>query len=79
MNRSLVIVLASLVLGAALFGGSYFASRRVCVMSVSNPADDLAWLRTEFHLSGAQMARIRELHEGYKPRCAEMCAKIEEK
>ena len=22
------------------------------------------------------MARIRELHEGYRPKCAEMCAKI---
>lgn len=76
MNRSLVIVLAALVLGAALFGGSYFAGRRACVMSLSNPADDLAWLRTEFHLSDAEMARIQKLHEGYLPKCAEMCAKI---
>jgi len=76
MNRSLVIVLAALVLGVALFGGSYFAGQRACVMTLDNPADDLAWLRTEFHLRDAEMARIRELHEGYKPRCAEMCAKI---
>jgi hypothetical protein len=76
MNRSLVIVLAALVLGAALFGGSYFAGRRACVMTLANPADDLAWLRTEFRLNDAEMARIQKLHEGYLPKCAEMCAKI---
>jgi hypothetical protein len=74
MNRSLVILLGTLVLGAALFGGSYFAGSRACRMTRS--ADDLAWLRTEFHLSGAEMAGIKKLHEGYLPKCAEMCAKI---
>ena len=76
MNRSLVIVLAALVLGAALFGGAYAAGRRACVMTLANPTDDLTWLRTEFHLNDAEMARIRELHEGYLPKCAGMCAEI---
>ena len=43
---------------------------------MAQPADDLAWLRIEFHLSDTEMARIRQLHEGYMPKCAEMCAKI---
>jgi hypothetical protein len=74
MNRSLVILLGTLVLGAALFGGSFFAGQRACLMT--RPADDLSWLRDEFHLSDAEMARIQKLHEGYLPKCAEMCAKI---
>lgn len=74
MNRSLVIVLGALVLAAAVFAGSYSASKRVCVLVTS--ADDLSWLRTEFHLSDADMARVRQLHEGYKPKCAGMCARI---
>ena len=41
MNRSLVIVLGALALGAALFAGSYLAGRRACVMTLANPADDL--------------------------------------
>jgi len=76
MNRSLVILLGALALGVAIFAGSYFASQRATVMCCENPADDLSWLRTEFHLGDAEMARIRELHEGYLPKCAEMCAKI---
>jgi len=46
------------------------------VMCCTKPADDLSWLRDEFHLSDTEMTRIRELHEGYLPQCAEMCAQI---
>jgi hypothetical protein len=76
MNRSLLILLGALALGSAVFVGSYFASQRTCLLCREQPKDDLAWLRLEFHLSDAEMARIRELHEGYLPKCAEMCAKI---
>jgi hypothetical protein len=76
MNRSLVILLGALALSAAIFAGSYYASQRVTIACCTKPADDLDWLRTEFHLSDAAMAHVRELHEGYLPKCAEMCAKI---
>ena len=76
MNRSLVILLGALALGAAIFAGSYFTAQRATVMCCVKPADDLSWLRGEFHLRDTDMARIRELHEGYLPKCAEMCAKI---
>jgi len=75
MNRSLVI-LGALALGAGIFAGSYFTAQRATVMCCAKPADDLGWLQMEFHLGDAEMARIRELHEGYLPKCAEMCAKI---
>jgi len=74
MNRSLIIVLGALALGAAIFAGSYSASERACALATS--ADDLSWLRTEFHLSDADLVRVRQLHEGYQPKCAEMCARI---
>jgi small-conductance mechanosensitive channel len=45
-------------------------------MCCENPAADLSWLKSEFHLSDAEMAHIRELHEGYEPKCAEVCAQI---
>jgi hypothetical protein len=76
MNRSLVILLGALALGGAVFAGSYFVARHTTVICCARPADDLSWLRDEFHLSDAEMIRIRELHEGYLPKCAEMCAKI---
>jgi hypothetical protein len=74
MNRSFIILLGALALAAAVFAGSYFVSQRACVMTRS--ADDLSWLRDEFHLSDAEMARVRQLHEGYMPQCAKMCGLI---
>ncbi len=76
MNRSLILLLGALALGAGIFAGSYFVAQRASVMCCAQPADDLSWLRTEFYLSDAEMARIRQLHEGYLPKCAEMCQKI---
>jgi hypothetical protein len=76
MKRPLFILLGALALGAAIFAGAYFAAQRTTMMCCENPADDLSWLKTEFKLSDAEMARIRELHEGYLPKCGEICQKI---
>ncbi len=76
MNRSLIIVLGALAIGAAVFAGAYFVGQRAGLACCANPADDLSWLRTEFHLSDADMAHVRQLHDSYMPQCAEMCALI---
>jgi hypothetical protein len=76
MRRPLIILLGVLALGAAIFAASYFAGQRACVMCQTNPADNLGWLRDEFHLSDAEMAHIRELHQGYEPQCMEMCSRV---
>jgi hypothetical protein len=76
MKRSFIILFGALALGTAIFAGSYFIAQRATVMCCVNPADDLSWLRMEFHLSDAEMARIRQLHDGYKPKCEEICAQI---
>jgi len=76
MNRPLLILIGALALGAAIFACSFFTARHTTMMCCEKPADDLNWLRLEFHLSDAEMAHIREMHEGYQPKCAEMCAKI---
>ena len=76
MKRPLLILLGALALGAAIFAGSFFTARHTTVLCCAQPADDLNWLRLEFHLSDADMAHIREMHEGYLPKCAGMCAKI---
>jgi hypothetical protein len=74
--RPFVILSGALALSAAVFCGSYFLVQWICARQMGNPADDLAWLQQEYRLGETEMARIRELHEGYLPKCAEMCAKI---
>jgi DNA-binding transcriptional ArsR family regulator len=79
MKRRIAILLV-LVAGIALIGGaSYFVARSICASQMTRNMDDLSWLEVEFHLSDDQMARIRELHLGYLPKCREYCARIAEK
>ncbi len=76
MKRPLLILIGALALGVVIFAGSFFTARHTTMICCEKPTDDLNWLRLEFHLSDADMARIREMHEGYLPKCAEMCMKI---
>ena len=76
MKRPLFILLSALALGAAIFAGAFFASQHATMMCCENPADDLSWLKTEFKLTDAEMTHVRELHEGYLPKCGEICQKI---
>lgn len=76
MKRSLLILVIAVLAASALFASSYFMGRRVCEMCTVRSTDNLDWLRQEFHLSDADMAHMRELHNGYMPKCAEMCMKI---
>ncbi len=54
--------------------GSYLGTMHFCANQGS--ADDLSWLRREYGLSDSEMQRIRELHNGYLPKCRSMCEKI---
>jgi len=76
MRRSLLILLAMLLAGVAIIGASYALGRQVCTRQLAGGGDDLAWLRREFRLGDAEMQRIRQLHEGYLPKCHENCARI---
>ena len=76
MRRSLTLVIAMLLAGVAIAGGSYLLGCRICARQFATSGDDLAWLRREFRLSDAEMQRIRQLHEGYLPKCHENCALI---
>jgi hypothetical protein len=76
MKRSHVIVLLALAASAVVFLISYSLAQQVCANRMARSADDLDWLRQEFRLSDTEMARVRKLHEGYLPKCGEMCARI---
>jgi hypothetical protein len=76
MRRPLLILIAMLLAGAAIAGSSYVLARRICARQLAGSGDDLAWLRREFRLSDTELQRIRQLHEGYLPKCHENCARI---
>jgi len=76
MKNPWLIVLGGLCAGVAAYFCIYMtvtAGERA-VNKSDTPV--LAWLQREYHLSDEQYARIRDLHEAYRPTCAQMCARI---
>ena len=41
-------------------------------------ADEMVWMKTEFHLTPAQTSAIEKLHDDYNPVCMEHCRLIRE-
>jgi len=74
MSRAAKIVLAGCAALALIAGVAYVGAVHLCARQMS--AGDLSWLKREFRLSDAEMQRVRQLHEGYLPKCREMCGKI---
>ncbi|MEI7729302.1 MAG: periplasmic heavy metal sensor [Verrucomicrobiota bacterium] len=77
MRRPLLIFVAMLLAGVAVFLASQRLAAHWCIQHAVQPGDDLAWLRLEFHLNDADLARVRELHDGYLPKCREFCERID--
>jgi len=74
-TRPVILRLAAAVtVGAAVFGLGYGLAGRLKPLPAA--PDELAWLAHEFGLTAADLARVRPLHEDYKPQCAAMCATI---
>ena len=75
--RPSCLLLSGLFLAAALaVVGSFRLGARISPGPTGRPPDDLDWLRQEFHLGEPELARIRELHEGYLPVCHGFCGRI---
>jgi hypothetical protein len=75
MKRPLTIVVLAFFFVTVTFAASYVIAQRLCARHVVQ-ADGLDWLRQEFRLGEAELARVQALHQGYLPKCAEMCARI---
>lgn len=76
MRRTFWILIGVLLTSGGLAVFSFRTAQRVCVAQGVRPTDDLEWLRVDFQLSDAELARIRGLHDGYLPQCQHYCSQI---
>jgi len=79
MKRAWVILLAGLFLACAAYFCSYYAGTARSHRLEGSGTPELAWLKEEFHLTDAEFARIKQMHEGYLAGCAQRCRHIDEK
>ena len=75
MRRPALILAFAALAALALAAGTGWFVKSVCCRRAEK-ADPLDWLRTEFHLNADQLARIRQLHDGYLPTCESHCDRI---
>lgn len=78
MKKGGLILLLGLILGTAGFSSFYLLGTAHCRTMMQGPQPELAWLKKEFGLSDAELARITALHEAYMPQCAERCRVTEQ-
>lgn len=77
MHRPFLILVIMLLAGAAAFFGGRRLVAYWCAQHMARPTDDLDWLRLEFRLNDAELAGVRQLHDGYLPKCREFCERID--
>ena len=78
MKKGAAILLLGLLLGVAGFSGIYFFGTSSCREMMREPQPELAWLKSEFHISEGEFDRVQELHRTYLRECEERCRRIDE-
>jgi hypothetical protein len=78
VKRSWLILFGGLLAGLAAYACIYLHATSVQRSMEHNTRPELAWLKQEYHLSDSQFAEVVKLHDAYKPKCAEMCRRIDE-
>ena len=79
MKRAAFILMVGLLAAVAAYCAVYYFGTRTHREMLESPAPELAWLKKEFQLGDAEFERIAKLHEGYMPRCRELCRRIAQK
>jgi len=77
MRRPALILAFAALAAVALAVGAGWLTESVC-RARGQQADPLDWLRTEFHLGPEQLAHVRQLYDGYLPKCHSFCNQIDE-
>jgi len=79
MKHATIIVLVGLLAAVVSYCALYYSGTRKHREMMNSSTPELAWLKSEFGLGDAEFERIAKLHEGYMPRCAELCQRIAQK
>jgi hypothetical protein len=78
VKRSLLILFGGLMAGLIAYACIYRHATSTQRSMEHSSRPELAWLKTEYHLSDAQSAQVVQLHDAYHPKCAELCRRIDE-
>lgn len=78
MRRCAIALVAVVVVSVIAYRVYYHCATRPLHAMMKQPAAEMEWLRSEFKLTDSQFAKIKALHEAYRPKCDLMCQRIAE-
>jgi len=78
LKKSWLILFGGLLAGIIAYTCIYLHATSAQRSMEQSTRPELAWLKHEYHLSDTQFAQVVQLHDAYKPKCAEMCRRIDE-
>src|SRR5229473_3683053 len=78
MKSSWLILSGGLLAGLVAYACIYLHATSVQRSMDQSSHPELAWLKHEYHLTDAQFAQVAQLHHAYRPKCAEMCRRIDD-
>jgi hypothetical protein len=76
MKRPTIVLVAGLLAAVAGYGALFYHGTKEQREMLRSTVPELAWLKKEFHLGDPEFERVTRLHEGYLPRCEELCQRI---
>jgi len=79
MQRSRAILALGVLMALLAYVGFYFVGSVRHQDVHRSQAPELEWLKTKFHLTESQFARVQEIHKGYLPECRRMCGRVDAK
>src|SRR5438445_423019 len=78
MKRPWAIILAGLLAAGIGYACVYLPIMSAHRIAETGAHPELAWFKKEYHLDDAQFTHVVQLHDAYRPKCAEMCRRIDD-
>lgn len=79
MKRTVPILVLGVFMAVSAYCAIYLLDAAPGRGLLRTKTPELAWLKMEFNLNDAELARIAALHQAYRPHCREMCRRIDVK
>jgi Spy/CpxP family protein refolding chaperone len=78
MKRSWLILFGGLLAGLIAYTCIYLHASSIQLSMEQAYHPEIAWLKNEYHLTDTQFVQVAQLHDAYRPKCAEMCRRIDD-
>lgn len=78
MKRGTFVLVVAAIVSVSAYCIYFWCATHTAQAMLSQPEGQFEWLRREFALNDTQFAKIKRLHEDYRPKCDAMCLRITE-